>query len=119
MEKTQFKGKIVFVGCGSIAQGTLPLVLRHIEIKPEKIFFLSDNENGKKIVEGYECNFVVKKIDKDNYEEILKEFIEKGDFLINLSVNVESLSLIKFCQDIGALYIDTCNECWEGGFIFL
>ena len=33
-----FPGRIVFVGFGSIGQGVLPLVLRHIGgVKPERI----------------------------------------------------------------------------------
>ena len=33
----EFPGRILFVGFGSIGQGTLPLVLRHIGISPERI----------------------------------------------------------------------------------
>jgi len=118
MKKIEFKGNIIFIGCGAVGQGTLPLVLKHINIKPNNIIFISDNDNGKKIVEKYECfNFIVKKLDKDNYISELDKYTSKGDFLINLSVNVESISLIKYCQKIGILYIDTCTECWEGGYI--
>ena len=33
----EFPGRIVFIGFGSIGQGTLPLMLRHIGIPPERI----------------------------------------------------------------------------------
>ena len=39
-----------------------------------------------------------------------------GDFLLNLSVNVSSAALIAMCQDMGALYLDTCIEPWVGGY---
>ena len=40
----------------------------------------------------------------------------KGDFLVNLSVEVASTALVEFCQEKGALYIDTCIEPWPGGY---
>ena len=42
-----FPGRLVFVGFGSIGQGVLPLVLRHIGIKPERITIVTADELGK------------------------------------------------------------------------
>ncbi|MGH8186965.1 MAG: saccharopine dehydrogenase NADP-binding domain-containing protein, partial [Steroidobacteraceae bacterium] len=33
----KFPGRIVFIGFGSIGQGVLPLILRHVGISPERI----------------------------------------------------------------------------------
>src|SRR5207237_1068969 len=40
-----------------------------------------------------------------------------GDFLLNLSVDVSSLALIKFCWRRGILYLDTCIEPWAGRYL--
>src|SRR5207245_11176023 len=32
------------------------------------------------------------------------------------SVDVSSVALIEFCQEMGALYLDTCIEPWPGGY---
>ena len=37
----EFPGRIVFIGFGSIGQGTLPLVLRHIGIPKERITIIT------------------------------------------------------------------------------
>ena len=42
--------------------------------------------------------------------------LAKGDFLVNLSVEVASTALVELCQEKGALYIDTCIEPWPGGY---
>ena len=42
----EFPGRIVFVGFGSIGQGTLPLVLRHIGIAPERITIVTADDRG-------------------------------------------------------------------------
>jgi len=116
MSKTKFEGKIVFIGCGSIAQGALPLVLRHIDIKPENIYFLSNNEGGKKVAEKFGANFIVNEIRLKDYEEVLGKYCKKGDFLVNLAINVESILLMKFCLKNGILYTDTCNDSWDNFF---
>jgi homospermidine synthase len=42
--------------------------------------------------------------------------VGRGDFLVNLSVDVSSIALIKFCWEKGAMYLDTCIEPWAGGY---
>ena len=42
--------------------------------------------------------------------------IGKGDFLLNLSVDVSSVALIELCYEKGAMYLDTCIEPWLGGY---
>jgi len=36
--------------------------------------------------------------------------LAKGDFLVNLSVEVASTALVELCQEMGALYIDTASS---------
>ena len=47
---------------------------------------------------------------------MLTPLLGKGDFLLNLSVDVSSVALIALCQELGALYLDTCIEPWAGGY---
>ena len=37
MKHVAFSGRLVMLGCGSIGQGVLPLILRHIDITPAQI----------------------------------------------------------------------------------
>ena len=41
-----FKGRMIMVGFGSIGQGVLPLILRHIGIKPSQITIIADEMRG-------------------------------------------------------------------------
>ena len=47
----EFPGRIVFIGFGSIGQGTLPLVLRHIGIPKDRITIVTADDRGKKEAE--------------------------------------------------------------------
>jgi homospermidine synthase len=112
----QFPGRLVFVGFGSIGQGVLPLVLRHIGIEPERITIVTADEAGKREAAEYGIKFVVNPLTRDNYQQVLDPLIGRGDFLLNLSVDVSSIALIKFAHAKGALYLDTCIEPWPGGY---
>jgi homospermidine synthase len=116
MEKTRFAGRLVIVGFGSIGQGVLPLILKHIEIDPKRITIVTAEERGHDVAREYGIKFVNDAITRDNLRRILDPEIGAGDFLLNVSVDVSSLALLEFCRDKGALYLDTCIEPWAGGY---
>src|SRR5205814_1939915 len=55
-------------------------------------------------------------IDPQNYRQVLAPRLSRGDFLLNLSVDVSSTALIELCQQQGAQYLDTCIEPWPGTY---
>jgi homospermidine synthase len=112
----QFSGRLVFVGFGSIGQGVLPLVLRHIGIEPERITIVTADDAGHDEAKEYNVKFVKQPLTRENFVQVLSPLIGKGDFLLNLSVDVSSIALVKFAHEKGALYLDTCIEPWPGGY---
>ncbi len=111
-----FPGRLVIVGFGSIGQGVLPLLLRHLEIEPAQITILTAEPRGREVAAEYGVAFVEAALTRENYRELLAPRIADGDFLLNLSVDVSSMALIELCQEKGALYLDTCIEPWPGGY---
>jgi len=111
-----FPGRLVFVGFGSIGQGVLPLILRHVAIQPDQITIVTADEDGEKIAQEYGVRFVKHALTRGNYKTVLDPIVGRGDFLLNLSVDVSSLALIKLCWEKGSLYLDTCIEPWPGGY---
>jgi len=113
---TAFGGRIVMIGFGSIGQGVLPLILRHIDMPKEKIVIITAEEKGKEIAAAYGVEFRVAPVTRENYHDLVGKEIGKGDFLLNLSVDVSSIALAELARDKGALYLDTCIEPWVGGY---
>ena len=112
-----FKGRMVMIGFGSIGQGVLPLILRHIGIKPSQVTIIAaDVRGGMPEARRYGVEFIEKRLTLANYRSTLAGRLGKGDFLVNLSVEVASTALVELCQEKGALYIDTCIEPWPGGY---
>lgn len=111
-----FDGRILIVGFGSIGQGVLPLLLRHVRLVPEQISIITAGEDGRAIAEHYGVSFTDLPITRANYREVLASRLGPGDFLLNLSVDVGSLDLIAWCQASDVLYLDACIEPWAGGY---
>lgn len=109
-------GKLVMVGCGSIGQGVMPLLLRHIGITADRITVVTADERGEKVAAEYGVKFVKLPLTKENHRSVLTPLLNRGDFLLNLSVDVSSLALVELCHERGALYLDTCIEPWPGGY---
>jgi homospermidine synthase len=112
-----FGGRMVMIGFGSIGQGVLPLILRHIDIKPSQITVISaEDRGGAAELARFGITFIRKRLTHDNFRQVLDKRIGQGDFLVNLSVEVASTALIELCQEKGTFYIDTCIEPWPGGY---
>ncbi|MGH8284195.1 MAG: saccharopine dehydrogenase NADP-binding domain-containing protein, partial [Steroidobacteraceae bacterium] len=111
-----FPGRILFVGFGSIGQGVLPLVLRHIGITPDRVTIVTADDRGREEAAKLGISFVKEPLTRENYRRVLNPLLGRGDFLLNVSVDVSSIALIKYCWERGAMYLDTCIEPWPGGY---
>jgi homospermidine synthase len=116
MKHVAFPHRLVMIGCGSIGQGVLPLILRHIDIATDRIAIVTADARGREVAAEYGVRFIERPITRDNYRQVLEPLIGRGDFMLNLSVDVSSVALIEFAQTQGALYLDTCIEPWAGGY---
>ncbi len=111
-----FRGRLVIVGFGSIGQGVLPLLMRHIEMDPSQVTIVTAEPRGREVAAEYGVGFDETALTRDNYRAMLDPRIGGGDFLLNLSVDVSSTALVELCSEKGALYLDTCIEPWPGGY---
>lgn len=113
--RMDFAGKIVVIGCGSIGQGVLPVIGRHVSLEGEgRLVVLSADEQGRVLAQNCGAHFEHAHLTPGNHRRILNRHLKEGDLLLNLSVNVSSLDLIRCCAEQGALYVDTSIEPWPG-----
>ena len=109
-------GKLVFIGFGSVGQGLLPLLLRHLTVVRSSILIITADERGAEEASRYGIRFAVNPLTPGNYRAVLEPILQPGDFLLNVAIGVSSVALIELCQSRGALYLDSCIEPWEGGY---
>src|ERR1700726_4992490 len=112
----KFAGKIVFVGFGSIGQGVLPLILRHIGTSSDRITIVTAENSGRTEAEQFGVKFVKTALTRENYRAGLEPRLGRRDSLLNCSVDLSSFALIQLARDRGALYLDTFVHPWAGGY---
>ncbi len=110
----RFDNKLIIIGGGFIGQGVLPLIFKHIDIKPEQISIITADERGKETAEYYNISFTINPLSKINYKEVLDPVLSRGDFLLNLSSDISSRIIVDYCAERGILYLDTCIDSWLG-----
>jgi homospermidine synthase len=109
-------GRIVMLGFGSIGQASLALLLRQLRIAPSRLRIISRSPDRSAIAAAHGVEFLAQPVDEQNYESLIDAHLSAGDFLLNLSVDVSSLALMRACRRRGILYLDTCTEPWPGRY---
>ena len=110
-----FAGRMLMIGCGAVGQGSLPLIFRHIGLRPDQLSVLSADTDGRDVARAYGVAFEVLPLHRDNVIDVLQARLGPGDFLVNASLDVSSLVLIEWTQSRDVHYIDACLEPWAGG----
>ncbi|MFY9628432.1 MAG: homospermidine synthase [Methylocystis sp.] len=110
-------GPIVLIGFGSIGRGILPLLERHFEFDKDRFTVIDPSDEHRSLLEVRGIDFVKAALTEKNYREILTPLLTKGEgqgFIVNLSVEVCSLDIIKLARELKTLYVDTVVEPWPG-----
>ncbi len=96
-----FSGRLAIIGFGSIGQGVLPLLLRHIDIRPDQITIVTAEPRGQEVAAEYGVRFVETALTRQNYRAVLEDRLGRDDFLLNVSVDVSSVALIELLPGKG------------------
>jgi len=110
---TVFNNKILILGFGSIGQAVLPLLIQSLKLQASQIHILTKQTLGAEVAKEYGVVFEEMAVTENNYQERLSSILKPGDFLLNLSVGVSSIDLIKYCHANKLLYLDAGAEPWE------
>ncbi|MGD0633010.1 MAG: saccharopine dehydrogenase C-terminal domain-containing protein [Beijerinckiaceae bacterium] len=110
-------GPIVMIGFGSIGKGTLPLIERHFSFDAKRLTVIDPEAKDRHLLDERGIRFLQASVTRENYDDLLRPLLTQGEgqaFVVNLSIEVSSAAIIRLCNEIGALYIDTVAEPWPG-----
>jgi homospermidine synthase len=112
--RVPFTGRILVLGCGSVAQCTLPLLLRHVTT-PAQITVMDFVDNRSRIsaeiAQG--VSYVIDRVEQHNLGEVLGRHLSSGDILLNLAWNIDAVEILQWCHEAGVRYLDTSVEKWD------
>ena len=109
-------GRLVMLGFGSIGQAMLPALFQAFGVRAGQVRVVTADTDGGAIAQAYGVSVTRLPLVADNVDAVLAPLLGEGDFLLNLSVNVSSLALVRFCSTRGVLYLDCCCEPWPGRY---
>jgi len=116
-EYGRITGPIVLIGFGSIGRGVLPLIERHFAYDHHRVCVIDPEPGDLTFLKQRGVRLLEQALTRDNYRALLGGLLagEAGQgFVVNVSVDTDSLDLMKLCRELGALYIDTVVEPWPG-----
>jgi homospermidine synthase len=103
------------LGCGSVGQCTLPLVLRHVDMPASRVTVVDFEDVRAKIADSLQAGVVFNRarLTQENYQTMLAELVGPGDVIVDLSWNVETLEMLRWCGEHDVRFINTSVEEWD------
>lgn len=113
--RAPFKGRLLLLGCGSVGQCTLPLILTHIDMPANRITVVDFEDVRPKIEAAVQAGVILerRRLTRENYETMLPELVGPGDVIVDLSWNVETLDMLRWCGEHDVRFINTSVEEWD------
>lgn len=114
-QHVKFQGKILIIGCGSVAQCAIPLVIKLIDVPPKNVTIMDFVDNRKRVKDTLKrgVKYVFDRVTKENYQKLLKKYVGRGDLIIDLAWNIECRSVLDWCRNNEILYVNTSVEEWD------
>ena len=111
----KFEGKLLVIGCGSVSQCAIPLILELIEMPAQKITIMDFVDNRSRVSDALNkgVNYVPDKVTLDNYDRLLKKYVGPGDMIIDLAWNIDCNAMLGWCRKNQVLYANTSVEEWD------
>lgn len=113
--KKKFDGKVLVIGCGSVAQCAIPLLLKMIRMPSEKITILDFVDNRARIKDAMKqgVRYVIDRIAPENYAKLLSKYVGPGDLIVDLAWNIDCGAVLTWCRQNNVLYVNTSVEEWD------
>ena len=111
----KFDGKVLMIGYGSVAQCTLPILLKHVKIPYGNMTIVDFEDKADALKEwtGKGVRYHQERITPENLDQVLSEHLSPGGLLIDLAWNLDTCAMIKWCHDHDVLYMNTSLEVWD------
>ena len=103
------------LGCGSVAQCTVPLLVRDLGIDPSSVTIVDmvDNRDRVREVLAAGVTYQHAKITPDNLDQELTSRVSAGDLVLDLAWNIDTATIVDWCHDHGVGYLNTSVEVWD------
>ena len=111
----KFTGKLLIIGCGSVSQCAIPLVLRLFEMPADKINIMDFVDNRARVKDALDrgVKYIIERVTEENYAKLLGRYVGPGDMIIDLAWNIDCVTIVQWCRENRVLYANTSVEEWN------
>ncbi len=112
---THFANRILVLGCGAVAECTLPILFRHLDASPRNLTILDFEDRAPRAREWTErgATFIRTRVTPENLAQVLGAHVSRGDLVVDLAWNIDAWDILSWCHDHDVLYINTSTEVWD------
>lgn len=108
-------GRVVILGCGSVAQCVLPMLLDHFALDPATVTVIESRANRDRVASSIArgVRYEQFEITRENLTATLGRHLGDGDLLIDLAWNIDLTELLEWCRAANVRYLNTSVEVWD------
>ena len=107
--------RVLVLGCGSVAQCMLPLLIRDLSIDPHGITIVDMVDNRARVADSIELGvtYEIDQVTPANLDGLLSARVGPGDLLLDVAWNIDNPTILQWCRDHGVRYLNTSVEVWN------
>jgi len=107
--------RILVLGCGSIGQCVVPLLISDMNIAPHQIRVCEMVDTRHRITDSIAAGvvFELNPLTQENMNEFLGDRVSSGDIILDLAWNIDAEAILTWCRDHGVRYLNTSTEEWD------
>ena len=107
--------RVLVLGCGSVAQAAVPLLVRDLGIDPHRVTIVDFVDNRSRVEWALRqgVRYEQDRVTPSNLDEFLSTRVGEGDLLLDLAWNIDNPTILQWCRDHGVRYLNTSVELWN------
>ena len=107
--------RVLVLGCGSVAQCTVPLLIRDLSIDPQRITIVDVVDNRARVADSIQrgVTYEIERVTPANLDSFLSARVGAGDLLLDVAWNIDNPTILQWCRDHGVRYLNTSVEVWD------
>jgi len=111
----KFNKRILIIGFGSVAQCTLPILFKHINVPYDHVTVMDFEDKQTPLQPWIDrgVQYIRDRVNFDTMASQLEKLLDRGDILIDLAWNIGAEDIIQWCHDHDVNYINTSIEFWD------
>ncbi len=112
---TRHPQRVLVLGCGSVAQCVVPLLVRDLGIEPARLTVADFVDNRHRIAHeiGLGVAYDIDRLTPENLGTFLGDRVGDGDVVVDLAWNIDNPTILSWCHEHGVRYLNTSVEVWD------